>query len=212
MFNSKSSNSQAGAQAAEKKAREQEAEARKVEAIKNSIVAAVEGMKAHAYAPAPDRCETAAKRVTELLKNPKAPKDFIKEMRDRSDDLLRSCFMKAASEASAGALQAAHHDDKELRTKKIGEAKKHLARAIQLKAPPEFKLACDRAIEAATMTGFVHHDGPTKAKPADFAPKPPNRAHGEAPMKFEEAAKAAVQADGATAPKPGVRPLATAAR
>jgi hypothetical protein len=171
----------------DKKAREQEAEARKVEAIRNSIVAAVEGMKAHAYAPAPDRCEAAAKRVTELLKNPKAPKDFVKEMRDRSDDLLRSCFMKAASEASAAALQAAHHDDKDLRTKKIGEARKHLSRAIQLKAPPEFKLACERAIEAATMTGFVHHDGPTKAKPADFAPKPPDRAHGQKPMKFEEA-------------------------
>lgn len=200
MFGSKP---QSGAQAAaEKKAREQEAEARKVEAIKNSIVAAVEGMKAHAYAPAPDRCEAAAKRVTELLKNPKAPKDFITEMRARSDDLLKSCFMKAASEASAGALQAAHHDDKELRAKKIGEAKKHLARAIQLKAPPEFKLACDRAIEAATMTGFVHHDGPTKAKPADFAPKPPNRAHGVAPMKFEEKAAA----DAKSGAQPGTPP------
>ncbi len=208
MFGSKP---QSGAQAAaEKKAREQEAEARKVEAIKNSIVAAVDGMKAHAFAPAPDRCEAAAKRVTELLKNPKAPKDFIKDMRDRSDDLLKSCFMKAASEASAGALQAAHHDDKELLGKKITEAKTHLARALQLKAPPEFKMACNRALEAASMTGFVHHDGPTKAKPADFAPKPPNRAHGEAPMKFEEAAKAP-QA-GTPAPKPGVRPLATAAR
>ena len=203
MFNSKSSNSQAGAQAAEKKAREQEAEARKVDAIKNSIAAAVEGMKVHAFAPAPDRCEAAAKRVTELLKNPKAPKDFITEMRAKSDDLLRSCFMKAASEASAGALQAAHHDDKELRSKRIGEAKKHLARAIQLKAPPEFKLACDRAIEAATMTGFVHNEGPTKAKPADFAPKPPNRAHGEAPMKFEEAAKEAAEG------KPGAGPVPT---
>jgi hypothetical protein len=202
MFNSKSSKSQAGAQAAEKKAREQEAEARKVEAIKNSIVAAVEGMKTHAYAPAPDRCETAAKRVTELLKNPKAPKDFIKEMRDRSDDLLRSCFMKAASEASAAALNAAHHDDKELLAKKISEAKTHLARALQLKAPPEFKMACNRALEAASMTGFVQHDGPTKAKPADYAPKPPNRAHGEAPMKFEEAKPAAA----AVPPRPGMRP------
>lgn len=170
----------------DKKAREQEAEARKVEAIKASIVTAVDGMRAQALAPNPDQCEATAKRITELLKNPKAPKDFAKEMRSRSDDLLRSCFMKAASDASHGALVAAHHDDKDLRAKKIAEARKHLARAIQLKAPPEFKLACDRAIEAATMTGFVHHDGPTKAKPGDFAPKPPDRAHGGAPMKFEE--------------------------
>jgi hypothetical protein len=199
------------AQEAEKKAREAEAEARKIEAIKNSITAAVEAMKPFALAPAPDRCEAGAKRVTEMLKNPKAPKDFVKQMRDQSDELLKSCFMKAASEASAGALQAAHHDDKELLGKKITEAKKHLARAIQLKAPPEFKMACNRALEAAAMTGFVHHDGPTKAKPADFAPKVVNRAHGAAPMKFEEA-KAATPEGGATPPKPGVRPGTTAVR
>ena len=155
--------------------------------ILNSISAAVEGMKPFALAPSTDRCEAAAKRVTELLKNPKAPKDFAAQMRARSDDLLLSCFMKAASDAARLALTAGHRDDKELRSKKIGEARGHLARAIQLKAPPEFKAACNRAIEAATMTGGVTAHGPTKAKPADYAPKPVNRAHGAAPMKFEEA-------------------------
>jgi hypothetical protein len=203
MFNSKpKAGPDKRAQEAEKKAREAEAETRKIDAIKTSITQAVEGMRAFALAPSTDRCEAAAKRVTELLKNPKAPKDFATEMRARSDDLLKSCFMKAASEASAAALNAAHHDDKELLGKKITEAKTHLARALQLKAPPEFKMACNRALEAASMTGFVHHDGPTKAKPADFAPKPPNRAHGEAPMKFEEAKPAA----GAVPPRPGMRP------
>jgi hypothetical protein len=170
----------------DKKAKEAEAEARKVEAIKLSISQAVEAMRAYALAPAPERCEAAAKRVTELLRNPKAPKDFAKQMRDRSDELLRSCFMKAASTAAAAALNAAHHDDKDLLAKKTSEAKAHLARAIQLKAPPEFKMACNRSLEAASMTGFVHHEGPTKAKPADFAPKPPDRAHGNAPMKLEQ--------------------------
>ncbi|MBM3546730.1 MAG: hypothetical protein FJX54_07245 [Alphaproteobacteria bacterium] len=201
MFNSKPKGGvDKRAQEAEKKAREAEAEARKVEAIKVSISQAVEGMRAFALAPSTDRCEAAAKRVTELLKNPKAPKEFVAEMRARSDDLLKSCFMKAASEAAAAALNAAHHDDKELLTKKIGEAKTHLARALQLKAPPEFKMACNRALEAASMTGFVQHDGPTKAKPADFAPKPPDRAHGSTPMKFEQPKPAA----GAVPPKPGM--------
>ena len=175
----------------DKKQKEAEAEARKVEAIKVSIIQAVDGMRAFALAPAPDKCEAAAKRITEMLKNPKAPKDFAKLMRDRSDDLLKSCFMKAASDAAAGALNAAHHDDKELLGKKIGEARTFLSRAVQLKAPPEFKMACNRALEAASMTGFVHHEGPTKAKPADFAPKPVDRAHGNAPMKFEERRAAA---------------------
>ena len=62
----------------DKKAREQEAEARKVEAIKASIVTAVDGMRAQALAPNPDQCEATAKRITELLKNPKAPKDFAR--------------------------------------------------------------------------------------------------------------------------------------
>jgi hypothetical protein len=188
----------------DKKEKEREAEARKVEAITKSIRAAVDGMQPFAIAPSPDRCEAAAKRVAELLKNPKAPKDFVKEMRDRSDELLRNCFMKAANDASHDALAAAHHDNKELRTKKIGEAKKLLARAVQLKAPPEFKHACDRAIEAATMTGFVHHDGPTKAKPADFAPKPLNRAKGDVPMKFEKE-QADAQAEGDAPRKTGAQ-------
>jgi hypothetical protein len=194
--------------AEDKKQKEREAEARKIEAIKNSILAAVEGMKPFAVAPSPDRCEAAAKRVTEMLKNPKAPKDFAKEMRARADELLMSCFMKAANDASHGALEAAHHDDKDLRTKKIAEARKLLARAVQLKAPPEFKLACDRAIEAATMTGFVHHEGPTKAKPADFAPKPPNRAKGDVLMKFEQQQQADAKAAPAAEPPRKVAPAA----
>lgn len=168
---------------AEKKKRE--ADLRVVEAVEVGIRAAVAGMEAHALAPNPDRCETAAKRVTELLRNPKAPKEFAARMRDLVDDHLRSCFMKATSEAVTAALGAGHHEDKDLRSRKIAEARKLLARAVQLKAPPEFKIACERAIEAAGMTGFVVNHGPTKAKPADYAPKPIDRAHGGAPMKFE---------------------------
>jgi hypothetical protein len=165
--------------------RKREAEQRAIEAVETGIRAAVAGMEAQALAPNPDRCETAAKRVTELLRNPKAPKDFAAQMRALADNHLRSCYMKATSEAVTAALGAGHHEDKDLRAKKIGEARKLLARAVQLKTPPEFKLACERAIEAAGMTGFVVNHGPTKAKPADFAPKPPDRAHGDAPMKHE---------------------------
>lgn len=176
------------------KEKEREAEARKLEAMKQSVRAAVANVEMHALAPNPERTEAAANRVTELLKNPKIPNDFSKEMRRLSDTHLLNCFMKAASEAASQALHAAHEDEIELRSKKIGEARKLLARAIQLKAPADFKAAVERSLEAAAMTGGMKQKGPTKAKPLDTAPKVLNRAKGEAPMKFEEAQQAEAEA------------------
>ncbi len=153
-----------------------EAEARRLEAMKTSIEAALAHMKSHAEAGNTDRCEGAAKRLVETLKNPKLPGDYSKQARGVLDSLLLHGFMKATAIAAKGALDAAKSDDPELRGKKIKEAREKLAGAMKYKAPAEFKGQCERLLEVAMFSGGVKAKGPTKAKPLDTAPKLENRA------------------------------------
>jgi len=153
-----------------------EAEARRLEAMKTSIEAALAHIKSHAEAGNTDRCEAAAKRVVETLKNPKLPGDYSKQARGVLDSLLLHGFMKATAIAAKGALDAAKSDDAELRGKKIKEAREKLAGAMKYKAPAEFKGQCERLLEVAMFSGGVKAKGPTKAKPLDTAPKLENRA------------------------------------
>lgn len=153
-----------------------EAEARRLEAMKVSIEGALAHLKAHAEAGNTDRCEGAAKRITETLKNPKLPNDYAKQARGVLDSLLLHGFMKATAIAAKAALDAAKSDDIELRSKKIKEAREKLSGAVKYKAPPEFKSQCERLLEVAMLSGGVKQKGPTKAKPLDTAPKLENRA------------------------------------
>lgn len=153
-----------------------EAEARRVEAMKVSIEGALAHMKAHAEGGNTDRCEAAAKRLVETLKNPKLPGDYAKQARGVLDSLLLHGFMKATAVAAKAAMDAAKGDDVELRSKKIKEAREKLAGAMKYKAPAEFKGQCERLLEVAMLSGGVKAKGPTKAKPLDTAPKVENRA------------------------------------
>lgn len=153
-----------------------EAEARRIEAMKTSIEGALAHLKSHAEAGNTDRCEGAAKRLVESLKNPKLPGDYSKQARGVLDSLLLHGFMKATALAAKGALDAAKSDDIELRSKKIKEAREKLAGAMKYKAPAEFKAQCERLLEVAMLSGGVKAKGPTKAKPMDTAPKVENRA------------------------------------
>ncbi|MEQ8815875.1 MAG: hypothetical protein RLO51_02870 [Thalassobaculum sp.] len=182
-----------------------EAEARRVEAMKASIEGALTHLKSHAEAGNTDRCEAAAKRLVESLKNPKLPTDYSRQARGVLDSLLLHGFMKATALAAKGALDAAKTDDIELRSKKIKEAREKLAGAMKYKAPAEFKGQCERLLEVAMLSGGVKQKGPTKAKPLDTTPKVENRAKmsGEALAAQDQAkaeqAKAAAAA--AAAPK-----------
>jgi len=153
-----------------------EAEARRIEAMKASVTSSLEHLKGHAEAGNTDRCEAAAKRITESLKNPKLPADYSKQARGTLDALLLHCYMKATALASKAAIEAGKADDIELRSKKIGEAREKLAGAMKHKAPAEFKKQCERLLEVALMSGGVKATGPTKAKPLDTAPKATNQA------------------------------------
>src|SRR3546814_7839405 len=110
-----------------------EAEARRVEAMKTSIEGALAHLKSHAEAGNTDRCEAAAKRLVESLKNPKLPGDYAKQARGVLDSLLLHGFMKATALAAKSALDAARADDIELRSQKITEARDKLTGAMKYK-------------------------------------------------------------------------------
>ena len=149
------------------KSEKEEAEECRVEAMKQSIEAALVQMKKQADAALTDRCEASAKRLTEVLKNPKLPKDYAKQVRDGIDRLMLQAFMKATAIAAKEAVDAGKNDDTEKRTAKIKEAREKLSGAMKNKAPEEFKQQCERMLKAK---------GPTKAKPRDTAPKVENLA------------------------------------
>ncbi len=184
-----------------------EAEARRIEAMKASIEGALTHLKSHAEAGNTDRCEAAAKRLTETLKNPKLPPDYSRQARGVLDSLLLHGFMKATALAATGALDAAKTDDIELRSKKIKEAREKLAGAMKYKAPAEFKGQCERLLEVAMLSGGVKQKGPTKAKPLDTAPKVENRAKmsGEALAAQEQVRTEQARAAAAAAPKTRVQ-------
>lgn len=158
------------------KSAEEEAKKRQIEAMKQSIEAALMQMKKQAEAGLTDRCEASAKRLTEILKNPKIPNDFAKQARGGIDALMLHVFMKATALAAKAAIDAAKSDDVEKRSAKIKEAREKLSGALKYKATKEFKLQCERMLEVAMFSGGVKAKGPTKAKPLDTAPKVENRA------------------------------------
>jgi hypothetical protein len=158
------------------KTAEEEAEQRRIEAMKVSIEGALVQMKKQAEAGLTDRCEAGAKRLTEALKNPKLPKDYAKQARDGVDRLMLHAFMKATALASKAAIDAGKADDLETRSAKVKEAREKLSGAMKYKAPQDFKQQCERMLEVARMSGGVKAKGPTKAKPLDTPPKVENKA------------------------------------
>src|SRR3546814_1892649 len=80
--------------------------------MKTSIEGGLGHLKSHAEAVNTDRCEAAAKRLVESLKNPKLPGDYAKQARGVLDSLLLHGFMKATALAAKSALDAARADDR----------------------------------------------------------------------------------------------------
>ena len=58
----------------------------------------------------------------------------------------------------------------------IGEARIFIRKAGSLGASRAMVQGCERKIETIMLSGGIRQKGPTKAKPLDTAPKPPNLA------------------------------------
>lgn len=162
--------SSSSAEAAKKK---RELEKRQLEAAMAECTKQVESMRELQ----PEAAERVKSRLDAYIKShPKLPMDFKRKV--LAEARSYECFanMRAADAALRHALNDARHDDREVRTKLIGQARAFAAKAGALGADDEFKAAVKRKIEIIMMTGGVEHEGPTIAKPLSTAPVNPRHA------------------------------------
>jgi hypothetical protein len=74
------------------------------------------------------------------------------------------------------AIRMAAAEQMKERGQKLSEARKLYAKACSLGADDDFRKAAQRLMDTIMMTGGVVRPGPSRAKPADIAPRAPNRA------------------------------------
>ncbi|MBU0725255.1 MAG: hypothetical protein KJ904_14940 [Alphaproteobacteria bacterium] len=153
------------------KKKDPEAEQRLIDAMKARCEAQKAQLAAMTEKADTSGAERAAARLMELAKNPKLPNDYKKFIMGEAQRLECEANIKATDAAVHRAMAAAMADNKEQRDKEIVALRKTMQKAVSLRAPQEFRLGTEKALENILLSGGVRHDGPTKAKPMDTAPK-----------------------------------------
>lgn len=126
---------------------------------------------------APEEAERLAKGLREFCgQNKGLPFDFKRKALELARTYECNANMRAADEALHQALRLAADEHMVERAQKLGEGRRHFSKACALGADDDFRKAVQRLIENVMMTGGVQKKGPTRAKPADIAPRAPNRA------------------------------------
>ncbi|MCR6632142.1 MAG: hypothetical protein NVV74_19985 [Magnetospirillum sp.] len=125
----------------------------------------------------PDEAERLSKGLKDHCGQDKAlPFDFKRKVLERARQYECNANMRAADHALHTALRLAAEEHMVERASKLGEGRRYFSKACALGADEDFRKAAQRLIENVMMTGGVQKKGPTRAKPADIAPRAPNRA------------------------------------
>jgi hypothetical protein len=125
----------------------------------------------------PEDIERMGKHIKEWCSADKLiPFDFKQKALKRSMEIERNANMLYCDMRLHEAMDAAVEEDNKTKMAKMGDARRYFGRACTLGADSEWRKAFMRAEENLLMTGGVHHTGPSRAKPADIAPRAPNRA------------------------------------
>lgn len=125
----------------------------------------------------PEEAERLAKALQEHCGHDKSlPFDFKRKALEAARNYERNSNMRAADSALHQALRFASGEHMVERAQKLGEGRRYFSKACSLGADDAFRKAVQKLIENVMMTGGVQKKGPTRAKPADIAPRAPNRA------------------------------------
>jgi hypothetical protein len=125
----------------------------------------------------PEEAERLSKWLKDRCSEDKSlPLDFKRKVLERARTYERNANMRAADRALHAALRLAAEEHMVERAQKLGEGRRYFSKAIALGADQDFRAAAQRLIENIMLTGGVQRKGPTRAKPADIAPRAPNRA------------------------------------
>jgi len=156
----------------EQKQQQQEAERAALEAKMTEIRTRVDAMRSGTAA------ETGPAHVwvKEQCVEPKLAMEFKRQMLDQARAHDCDASMRATDAALADAARLAVEERMVERAAKLSEARTLHSKACQLGANEHFRRATGRLIETIMMTGGVRKSGPTRAKPLDTAPKPPQLA------------------------------------
>lgn len=128
----------------------------------------------------PEDIERSNKHIKEWCgKDKLIPLDFKQRAMKHAQKVERAANMLYCDTQLHHATEAAineHHKEKMVF---LGNARRYFGKATSLGADDDWRKAFKRAEENLMMTGGVHKEGPSRAKPADIAPRAPNRAKGE---------------------------------
>lgn len=151
----------------------QEAERKAIEAAAAQCRKMLEAMRDGG----PETCERIGKQLKDFIVQDKhLPVDFKGQVRERMRAYECQANMRACDAALHKAMRYAAEDLGKERMAALNDARRFLGKARSMGAEADFVRAAEREIETILLTGGVHHKGPTRAKPLDTAPKPPNRA------------------------------------
>lgn len=106
----------------------------------------------------------------------KLPFEYKRKVLDRARQLECEANMRYCDKLLQFAAKLAAEEHMKARSKALIDGQKYLSKACTLGCDDEFRKAANRLIETVRLTGGVQHSGPTRAKPADIAPKTPDRA------------------------------------
>ena len=152
----------------------------KQEAERQALERAMQDCKAELrkmHEAEPDEAERLAKMLKDRCgQDKRLPFDFKRKVLDRARLYECNANMRAADRAFHAALRLAAEEQMVQRAQKLGEGRRYFSKACALGADQDFRAAAQRLMENIMLTGGVQHKGPTRAKPADIAPRAPNRA------------------------------------
>lgn len=119
-----------------------------------------------------------AERLGKLLKDrcgydKQLPYEFKKKLLERARFHECNANMRAANKALHEALRLAADEQMLQRSQKLGDGRRYSAKACALGADADFRAAVQRLVDNVLLTGGVQHKGPTRAKPAEIAPRAP---------------------------------------
>lgn len=118
-----------------------------------------------------------AERIKLFLQNDKLlPFDIRQKVTKRTRELECEANMRAADRLLREAAALMNAADLRMRGQKLADSRRHFAKVCSLGGDEAWRTAYRRLCETIMMSGGVAFDQPSRAKPVDLTPKPPNRA------------------------------------
>lgn len=137
----------------------------------------VTDMLAKMHDASPDDAERLAEMIKTRCKDDKyLPFDFNQKAFKAVRRLQCNANMRAADKLLHDAAKLAAEEKMKERGTKLADARKFFSKASSLGADDDWRKAYVRLQETIMLTGGIQHKGPTRAKPASFAPANPNHA------------------------------------